>query len=203
MNRTKIEWCDFSWNPISGCDHGCWYCYAFKMAQRFPKIFPNGFKPTFHPERLQEPWKYRKPSKIFVCSIADLFAPWTKEKWRDAVLNSIEKCPVDHTFQLLTKNPERIPANKFPENFWIGTTVTNEAGDWRNIEQIKKVHCGVRFVSFEPLLGALPEHVDLQGVDWIIIWKTHWLQKGETGSSVGLEYSKKSPGVKDSSFHEK
>lgn len=171
MNKTKIEWTDFSWNPISGCDHGCWYCYAKKMAQRFPKVFPNGFKPTFHPERLQEPYHYKKPSKIFVCSIADLFAPWSLPEWRDAVLMSCLGCPVKHIFQLLTKNPERIPPFNFPENFWIGCTVTNEAEDWRGIEHIKKVKCGVRFVSFEPLLGALPEHVDLQGVDWIIIGK--------------------------------
>lgn len=70
MNRTKIEWTDYSWNPIVGCDHGCWYCYAAKLAIRFPKNFPNGFKPTFYPERLKEPWKVKKPSKIFTCSVS-------------------------------------------------------------------------------------------------------------------------------------
>jgi protein gp37 len=175
MNRqgkNGIEWTDWSWNPVVGCLHGCWYCYARKMAQRFKKIFPNGFKPTFHQERLLEPWRYKKPSKIFVCSIADLFAPWTPEKWRAEVLMSMLLCPVKHTFQLLTKNPERIPLDKtFPENFWLGTTVTCENEDWRNIESIKKVHCGVRFVSFEPLLGEMPKSVSLNGIDWIIIGK--------------------------------
>jgi protein gp37 len=173
MNRTKIEWTDFTWNPVVGCDHGCWYCYAKKMCLRFPKIFPNGFKPTFHPQRLDEPWKYRKPSKIFVCSISDLFAKWTPDEWRDQVLLSIVGCPVKHIFQLLTKNPERIPLDrKFPENVWIGTTVTNEGDDCRNIEAIKKLRAAVKFVSFEPLLGKLPrEDQNLNGLDWIIIGK--------------------------------
>jgi len=156
-----------------GCDHGCWYCYAKKMCLRFPKIFPNGFKPTFHPERLGEPWEYKKPSKIFCCSISDLFAPWTKPEWRDQVLDSIDGCPVDHTFQLLTKNPERIPLGNWAamKKIWIGTTITNENGDWRNLECIKKVQAIVRFASFEPLLGSLPSTVSLKGLDWIIIGK--------------------------------
>lgn len=171
MNRTKIEWTDFSWNPVTGCLHGCWYCYAIKLAQRFKKIFPRGFKPTFYPGRLKEPWKRKKPAKIFVCSIADLFAKWTPKKWRDLVISYAWLCPTPHIFQFLTKNPEFIPDEIFPDNFWIGTTVTNENEDWKNIEEIKKVKAGIIFVSFEPLLGALPGNVDLEGIDWIIIGK--------------------------------
>lgn len=173
MNRTKIEWCDFSWNPITGCNHGCWYCYAKKLAQRFKKVFPFGFDPHFYPERLKEPWEYKKPSKIFVCSIADLFAPWTPDRWREAVLDSMLWCPVKHSFQTLTKNPELIPKMpEYPDNFWFGTTVTGENGDERNIDQIKKVRAKIRFVSFEPLLG----HIDfrahsLKGIQWIIVGK--------------------------------
>jgi len=175
MNRTKstIGWCDLSWNPIVGCKHGCWYCYARKLTQRFKKIFPNGFEPTFHPERLKEPWELKKPSKIFVCSIADLFAPWTPISWRLAVFNSIYDCPIKHTFQLLTKNPENIPKAGLPEpdNIWVGTTVTNENNDWKNIAEIKKVKAKVRFVSFEPLLGLLPSDICLDGLQWVIIGK--------------------------------
>jgi protein gp37 len=173
MNRTKIEWTNYSWNPIVGCKHGCWYCYAKKLAQRFPKKFPNGFNPTFHPERLEEPYELKKPSKIFVCSVADIFALWTPEAWRDAVLDAIFKCPTKHIFQLLTKNPERIPDIQFPDNVWVGTTVTNEdlSNDYRNISKIVKVRAKVRFVSFEPLLGRLPFAISLRGVDWIIIGK--------------------------------
>jgi len=149
------------------------------MALRFKKIFPNGFEPTFHPERLKEPWQLKKPSKIFVCSISDLFAPWTRNEWRDAVLDAISNCPVEHAFQLLTKNPERIPDEVFPHNVWVGTTVTNENGDFRNIREIKRVKANCRFVSFEPLLQALPYSIDLHGLQWIIIGKLTGSRKVE------------------------
>jgi len=173
LNRTKIEWTDYSWNPITGCKHGCWFCYAAKLSKRFPKVFPNGFEPTFYLERLKEPYELKKPSKIFVCSIADLFAPWTPQEWREQIMDSMLWCPIKHTFQLLTKNPERIPLVKYPKNFWIGTTVTNEplTNDHRNISKIMHVSCGVRFVSFEPLLGSLPHAISLRGIDWVIIGK--------------------------------
>ena len=179
MNRTKIEWTDYSWNPITGCSHGCWYCYAKKLFTRFHR----SFEPTFHPERISEPRHLTKSSKIFVCSVADLFAPWTPVEWMTAVMYAIVTCPVKHTFQLLTKNPERIPLvypYKFPDNCWVGTTVTTENGDERNIDAIKKVDAKVKFVSFEPLLGRLsvPSPVEpdkqmfeLKGLQWIIIGK--------------------------------
>ena len=171
MNNTKhtIGWCDKTWNPITGCKHGCWYCYARKLTRRFKKIFPNGFEPTFHPERLKEPWELKKASKIFVCSISDLFAPWTPNEWRDAVLDSILRCPMKHTFQLLTKNPERIPDIHFPDNVWVGTTVTTENNDERNIDAIKNVKAKIRFISFEPLLGLT--YPDLHDIQWVIIGK--------------------------------
>jgi len=181
MNRTKIEWTDYSWNPITGCKHGCWYCYAKKLCQRFKKIFPNGFEPTFYPERLKEPYELKKPSKIFVCSIADLYATWTPSEWRQEVLDSMLWCPVKHTFQLLTKNPELIPnAPIYPDNWWFGTTVTGGKNwnpnlgmtDQNNIDQIKKVNAKIRFVSFEPLLGSVDfcNHC-LEGIQWVIVGK--------------------------------
>ena len=168
MNRTKIEWTEYSWNPITGCKHGCWYCYAKKLTQRFKKIFPNGFEPTFYPERLKEPWELKKPSKIFVCSIADLFAPWTPQEWREEVFDSMLWCPVKHTFQMLTKNPENISDAEFPDNFWFGATVSTQEETWR-IDELRKVNAKIRFVSFEPLLG--PIKADLRGIQWIIIGK--------------------------------
>lgn len=167
MNRTKIEWTDYTWNPIVGCLHGCWYCYAKKMAQRFPDKFPNGFKPTFHPERLLQPCELKKPSKIFVCSIADLFAPWTPEAWRDAVLRTIFTCPVKHTFQLLTKNPARIPILHYPDNVWIGVTVTGEEKSLTDVSLMGFLSAKVKFLSFEPLLG--PIHGRYSEFQWIII----------------------------------
>ena len=169
MNKTKIEWTDYSWNPITGCNHGCWYCYAEKLFKRFHR----SFEPTFHPERLLEVRQLKKPSKIFVCSVADLFAPWTPEEWRDEVLAEVFFSEVPHVFQLLTKNPERIPKElEFPENVWVGTTVTTENGDIKNIEEMRHVKAN-RFVSFEPLLGDIDfsNDVDLSHIDWVIVGK--------------------------------
>ncbi len=180
MQKTKIEWTDFSWNPITGCLHGCWYCYANRLFTRFHR----SFEPTFHPERLKDPYHRKTPSKIFVCSVADLFAWWTPREWRKIVMQTIMLCPIKHTFQLLTKNPERIwKGFHFPENVWVGTTVTTENGDIRNIEAIKKVNASVRFVSFEPLLGdpfgfgketclsGFKGTPCFEGIQWVIIGK--------------------------------
>lgn len=172
MNNTKntIGWCDKSWNPVTGCLHGCWYCYAKKLTQRFPKIFPNGFEPTFYPERLKGPWELKKPSKIFVCSISDLYGSWLPYQWRDQVLDSINQCPIPHTFILLTKAPENIPEDyRFRDNVWVGATVTSES-ELRKIDELReRALANTLFISFEPLL----DHVepDLNGIQWIIIGK--------------------------------
>lgn len=169
MNRTKIEWTDRRWNPITGCKRGCWYCYAEKMCKRFPKNFPNGFEPTFWPDRLREPWESKRPYKIFVCTIADLWATWTPSSWREQVLNSMLWCPVKHQFQMLTKDPQLIPKGPaYPRNWWFGATVTEQRETWK-IDEIRMVDAGVLFVSFEPLLG--PIEADLEGIDWVIIGK--------------------------------
>ena len=166
MNRTKIEWTDYSWNPITGCLYDCWYCYAKKLFTRFHR----SFEPTFHPERLEEPAKLKKPSKIFCCSVSDLFAYWTKEEWREAVIGAIAKYP-QHTFQLLTKQPQGIEFFRKPDNIWCGVTVTCQQDvDNNMIRHLRKrTNAKVKFVSFEPLLGEIG--CDLRGIDWVIIGK--------------------------------
>jgi len=127
------------------------------------------FVPHFHPERLKQPWEVKTPSKVFMCSTSDLFASWTRLEWRDAVLKSIEQCPIKHDFQLLTKQPQLIPLNhEFPDNIWIGATVTQQS-EVDKIDALRKVNCKVHFVSFEPILG--PINADLSGIQWIIIGK--------------------------------
>lgn len=167
MNKTKIEWTDYSWNPITGCLHECWYCYAKKMFHRFHK----SFMPTFYPERSKEPYELKKPSKIFVCSVADLFASWIPREWTADVLNSMLFCPIKHTFQMLTKNPERINLGEirpvYPKNWWFGATVSTQEECWR-IDALRQVD-GNRFISFEPLLGSIEP--DLHNIDWVIIGK--------------------------------
>lgn len=172
MNKTKIEWTDYTWNPVTGCLYGCWYCYARKLFTRFGK----SFEPQFHPERLKDPSKVKEPSKIFCCSVSDLFASWTKITWRHNVLGEIKKCP-QHIFQLLTKQPHLIYNDYvFPENVWLGATVTNQ-DDVSKIEEIKKKQARIKFVSFEPLLGEVS--ADLTGLDWIIIGKLTGSKKME------------------------
>lgn len=176
MNKTKIEWTDYSWNPVTGCLHNCWFCYAKKLFIRFHK----SFEPTFYPERLNELAKVKKPSKIFVCSVADLFASWTNPLWINLVINKIELYP-QHIFQLLTKSPEGIDKNYiFGSHIWIGVTI-NYANEKRKIEELRKVRCETKFLSFEPLLEDIGE-LNLDGISWIIIGKL-------TGSrKVRLQY---------------
>lgn len=187
MNRTKIEWTDYSWNPVTGCRHGCPYCYARKITKRFPKGFPNGFEPTFHENRLTEPEKVKSPSMIFTVSMGDLFGDWVPSEWIESVFEVME-LPVNrkHTFQILTKNPKRIvPAlygneqgcspfggGDFLPNVWLGTSVESVNSLYR-IDDLRKLKeqapCWTIFVSFEPLLEEMPADLDLSGIDWIII----------------------------------
>ena len=177
MNRTKIEWTDFTWNPVTGCwgpggtaekPNRCWYCYAQRMTKRFlwenrldgspmksTPFMEDPFRPTFYPKRLKQPAKVKKPSKIFVCSMADLFGDWVPANWIASVLGQIANAAPWHTYQFLTKNPKCLKDfNPWPSNCWVGTTVTNQADDWR-INELLKVDASVRFVSHEPLLSEI------------------------------------------------
>lgn len=131
--KTKIDWCDSTWNPVTGCLHGCEYCYARRIAERFGsnqmpiftdypvldepvrsvginggKIqpYPFDFTPTFHRYRLDEPARWTKPRNIFVCSMSDLFGEWVPDAWIQEVLEACEAAP-QHRFLFLTKNPGR------------------------------------------------------------------------------------------------
>ena len=170
MNRTKIEWTDFTWNPITGCLHGCQYCYARRMAEtrlRGRCGYPNDepFRPTFHEYRLDEPSKLSKPAKIFVCSMGDMMGAWVPDKWILQVLNIIEQNP-QHTFQLLTKNPKRYLEFEFPKNAWCGTSIESQ-DKLHRLDIIKQVQAKVRFVSIEPLLSDIDANFD--DIQWLII----------------------------------
>ena len=202
MNRTAIEWTDYTWSPLTGCfgpggtqekPNRCPYCYAEKIAKRFPRNFNrwhlDSFIPSFKPERLDQPGKVKKPSKIFVCSMADLFGDWIPTDWITAVLEQVYRNP-QHTFQFLTKNPKRLrDFNPWPSNCWVGTTVTNQADADERIPWLLRVEAPVRFVSHEPLLGDMVvdhylfedefgnrgQHfvgdykVPFDGINWVII----------------------------------
>jgi len=101
MTNSKIEWTESTWNPITGCSkisEGCEHCYAERMVKRFPHIYPNGFKPTFHEKRLSDPLRWKKPRRIFVCSMGDLFHEDVPYEWIAKVFKVMKDCP-QHTFQ--------------------------------------------------------------------------------------------------------
>jgi protein gp37 len=167
MNKTKIEWTDYSFNPITGCKHDCWYCYAKKLFTRFHK----SFEPIFYPERLKELDELKtNGNKIFVCSVADLFAEWTPEDWTKKVLEALNNYPKQE-YQLLTKAPDRLNKFKIPSNCWVGVTCNNKEDYDKAMWYLPQVKCKVKFISFEPLLADVGRLEFLENINWIIIGK--------------------------------
>jgi len=161
VNRTKIEWTDYTWNPITGCKGGCHYCYARKIYQRFNR----SFEPQFHIERLTEPIKLKKASKIFTCSVSDFFADWNEPIWKLLVQEVMHTCP-QHTFQILTK--KHLNIYELGKNVWVGVSITSRLVAQEKIDfLVGRSDAKVKFVSFEPLQDKI--HCDLGGINWIII----------------------------------
>jgi len=172
MNRQgpgKIEWTDYTWSPVTGCKHGCSYCYANRIAQR---IYPEKFEPTFRPLRLEDKDLGKAPpeSKVFVCDMGDLFGEWVPWQWIESVLGTMMEYP-DLEFQYLTKNPQRYNEYAFPGNAWLGTTWDGLRLTARNIatlvDDVDAPMRNIKFASFEPLLA--PYDHSLSGLDWVII----------------------------------
>jgi protein gp37 len=170
--RTAIEWTDKTWNPTVGCNKvspGCKHCYAEAITKRFPRGFPNGFEFTLRPERLDEPRRWRKPSRVFVNSMSDLFHERMPLDFLREVFAVMEECP-RHVFQILTKRHERMvdlaPELPWPENVWMGVSVENQDYSHR-VDYLRRVPAEVRFLSCEPLLGPLD--LDLTGIRWVIV----------------------------------
>ncbi len=131
MQKTNIPWADYTWNPVTGCSpvsRGCENCYARVMAKRLKAMgvpaYADGFKPTFHPEKLDEPLKLKKPSRIFVASMGDLFHPAIGDRAIGAVWGIAHKC-TQHTFVVLTKRAERMAnwtreaTGRIPRRWWM------------------------------------------------------------------------------------
>jgi protein gp37 len=176
--NNKIGWCDATWNVYHGCKNTCEFCYARKLAEGRLKgrfVYENGFEQTFHPDRLQEPYHRKTPTKIFVSSMGDLFGDWMlpgKGDFGLCCINRILKVVDDnpqHTFQFLTKFPQNLRTliDYQRDNMWVGTTVTCSNDRWR-FDYLRRNVNGTKFVSFEPLLGDI-YNPELDGMDWAII----------------------------------
>ncbi len=168
----KISWTDESWNPITGCNFSCKYCYARRMTNRlagrygYPKV--NPFEVTFHWDRLNQPLKWKKPKKIFVCSMGEMWGEGVCPARIGDVLKICRKSQ-HHIFQFLSKNPTRYSDFQCIPNGWYGATVDGLPFTRNNLEKLVHSTRGakVRFISFEPLLAEV--HPNLYDINWIII----------------------------------
>ncbi|MGO9570244.1 MAG: DUF5131 family protein [Desulfomonilaceae bacterium] len=178
MGKTKISWTEYSWNPFGGCSavsDGCRNCYARRDATRLQgntktTKYDDGFEFRVYPQYLDQPLHWKKPRMIFVNTMSDTFHEDAPLDAIQEIIARIEKCP-QHIFQVLTKRADRLADLKdelsWPDNAWVGVTVEN-ADFLHRLGKLRKVEAKVRFVSFEPLLGAIPK-IDLKDIHWVIV----------------------------------
>jgi protein gp37 len=187
---SEIEWTDATWNPVAGCSivsSGCKHCYAMEFARRLeamdvPKyagLTRSSGKRTVWNGVVREDWttltvphSWKKPRKIFVNSMSDLFHERVSDKFISAVWQIMRETPRHH-YQVLTKRPERMlrivstRMRKPLPNVWLGTSVEN-ANVVDRIEHLRRTPAIIRFISFEPLIGSVGD-VSLTGIQWAIV----------------------------------
>jgi len=175
--KSKIEWTENTWNPVTGCtqvSEGCENCYAFRMATRLQKMgnakYKNGFRLTLHEECLDEPYSWKKPARIFVNSMSDLLHADIPLAYIQKVFTVMNSNP-QHIFQVLTKRANRLAEItqhvEWTDNIWLGVSVENDKHKDR-IEALRHIPAKVKFVSFEPLLSDV-ESIDFSLIDWAIV----------------------------------
>jgi protein gp37 len=191
MAETSIEWTDATWNPVAGCSivtAGCSNCYAMQMAARLEAMDVekyrgltrmSGGRPVWvgkvrlDESALEIPTKWKRPRKIFVNSMSDLFHEAVPNDFIARVWQAMAATP-QHTYQILTKRPERMAAmvgrdSRFAilSNVWLGTSV-EDSQVLSRLDHLRKTRSAVRFVSFEPLIGSV-RSADLTHIDWAIV----------------------------------
>lgn len=187
---SDIEWTDLTWNPVAGCtlaSPGCTNCYAMRMAARLQAMGHPKYRGTTRKSggrhvwtgrvnidefSLSAPLEWRRPKRIFVNSMSDLFHADVPDAFIEQVWKVMAECP-QHHFQVLTKRPERMAklfaAAKIPVllNVWIGTSVESvDVAD--RVRHLAGIKGATLFVSFEPLIGKIDE-IDLKGIHWAIV----------------------------------
>ena len=183
--RSRIEWTEMTWNPVTGCDRvspGCDHCYALTMARRLkamgapgyqndgnPVTSGPGFQLTMHPELLGQPATWSGSRMVFVNSMSDLFHAHVSLGFIEDVFDVMRETP-QHTYQVLTKRSLRLRRLAehlvWPDNVWIGVSVESTHYAYR-VDHLRNVPAAVRFLSCEPLLGPL-DQLNLTGIDWVI-----------------------------------
>ena len=177
MSKSKIEWTESTWNPVTGCNkisEGCDNCYAERMAKRLKAMgqqnYINGFEVVCHPHMLDTPLKWKKTNMVFVNSMGDVFhekVPLDFIRQVFGVMNIADQ----HFYQVLTKRAKRLlelsKMIKWDSHIWMGVTVENKTFKYR-IDYLRKTPAKTKFLSLEPLLGPLGK-LDLSGIDWVIV----------------------------------
>lgn len=190
--KRSIEWCDFTWNPVRGCQHGCrWVmpdgsiaeCYAETIAERVAQnAYPHGFEHHYwNPHVLDEPLKLKQPARIFLDSMSDLMGLWVPDEQVWKVLDICERAP-QHTFQLLTKNAPRLREFRFPSNVWVGVSAPpsimfgkklsfaqQKRMVTRQVEMLHSVDVPVRWMSIEPLSFDIAPLLENSILQWAVI----------------------------------
>lgn len=198
MNKTKIDWTDMSWNPVTGCLHDCTYCYAKGITHRFgspenangelhvldiaeirkgkdgayvANPYPFGFDPTFHKYRLEQPAHTKVPQRIFVGSMTDLFGEWVPDEWIMQVFSACQRA-IGHTYMFLTKNPAR-----YWKLFDDGKLLLYDdiwygstiTGAEKSLTYVTGLRVNT-FLSIEPIMNKveIPEE-SLAEINWVII----------------------------------
>ena len=181
-DRSSIEWTDATWNPVRGCtkiSEGCRHCYAATFAERFRGVsghpFEQGFDLRLVPEKLEQPKTWRRPRRIFVNSMSDLFHEEVPEDFIARVGNVMREAD-HHVYQVLTKRPERM-RNLLTgslrwigelSHVWLGVSVENRRHGLPRLDALLKTPAALRFASMEPLLEDLGSF-SLAGLDWVIV----------------------------------
>lgn len=183
--KTKIEWTECSWNPITGCtkiSDGCAHCYAATLTRRLVAMhnprYKNGFNVTVHEDLIELPKKWKTPRKIFVNSMSDIFHESVPDDIILRIFATMNACP-QHIFQVLTKRPERLAQLNdrinWTPNIWMGVTIENNKYLYR-ADLLRKCDAKLRFISAEPLIGEIND-INLEQIDWLIVG-------GESGSQA-------------------
>lgn len=175
--NSHIEWTDATWNPVRGCTKispGCKHCYAERFAERFRGVpghpFEQGFDMRLVPHKLDDPLGWKRPKRIFVNSMSDLFHVDVPLDYIQRVFEVMNKADW-HQYQVLTKRAKRVDELsrrlKWAPHIWMGVSVESEKYLDR-IDHLRKTGAHVKFLSLEPLLGPLPK-MNLRGIDWAIV----------------------------------